>query len=59
MSNVCNKYIEKGKKINFCQIDVEDGEKNVLLGYDFENSRPEVFCIESTKPGTAIPCYDL
>ena len=34
-------------------------KKNVLLGYDFENYRPEVFCIESIKPGTNIPCYDL
>ena len=59
MSNICNKYIQRGKKINFCKIDVEGEEKNVLLGYDFENYRPEVFCIESTKPGTVIPCYDL
>ena len=39
--------------------DVEGQEKNVLLGYDFENYRPEVFCIESTKPGTMISCYEL
>ena len=59
MSNICKKYIPKGKKINFCKVDVEGEEKNVLLGNDFENYRPEVFCIESTKPGTMISCYEL
>ena len=59
MSNICKKYIPKGKKINFCKIAVEGEEKNVLLGYDFENYRPEVFCIESTKPGTMISFYEL
>ena len=58
MSNICKKYIPRGKIIHFCKIDVEGGEKNVLLGHDFENYRPEVFCIESTIPGTNIPCFD-
>ena len=59
LSNICKQYLPKEKKIQFCKIDVEGGEKNVLLGYDFKNYRPEVFCIESTKPGTRIPCHDL
>mgnify|MGYP002627327101 CR=1 FL=1 len=58
MSNICKKYVPKNEIIQFCKIDVEGGEKNVLLGYDFKNYRPKVFCIESTKPGTAIPTYD-
>ena len=58
MSNVCKKYIPKGKKIEFCKIDVEGGERNVLLGYDFKIYRPKVFCIESTKPTTSIPCQE-
>ena len=59
LSNILKKYLPKKKKIHFCKIDVEGGEKNVLLGYDFKNYRPEVFCIESTVPGTRIPCHDL
>ena len=48
MSNICKKYVPKGRNVDFCKIDVEGGEKNVLLGYDFINYRPKVFCIEST-----------
>ena len=58
MKNICKKYISKKEIIQFCKIDVEGGEKNVLLGYDFNNYRPKVFCIESTRPGTAIPCQE-
>ena len=47
MTNICRKYIPKDKKIDFCKIDVEGAEKDVLLGYDFENYRPKVLCIES------------
>ena len=57
MLNVCKDYIKKNIKIQFCKIDVEGNEKNVLLGYDFNNCRAEVFMIESTIPGTAIPYY--
>ena len=58
MSNICRMYIPKGIQIQFCKIDVENFEKNVLLGYDFENYRPKVFCIESfINPTTNIPGY--
>ena len=59
MSSICRKYVPKNEVIQFCKIDVEGGEKDVLLGFDFESYRPKVFCIESTLPGTAIPCHDL
>ena len=58
MENVCKEFVEKDKEIHFCKIDVEGEEKNVLLGYDFEKCRPKVFLIESTLPGTGIPCHD-
>ncbi len=57
MENVCKKYVPKGKKIEFCKIDVEGGERDVLLGYDFNNYRPKVFCLESTKPITNSPSH--
>lgn len=47
MSNICRIYVPKGTIIRFCKIDVERAEKYVLLSYDFENYRPNVFCIES------------
>ena len=59
MFNICRKYVPKNEIIQFCKIDVEGGEKDVLLGYDFESYRPKVFCIESTLPGTNIPCHNL
>ena len=54
ISKICNDYISKNKEIHFCNIDVEGGEREVLLGIDFVNYRPKIFCIESTKPGTFI-----
>ena len=59
MSNICRKYVPQGRAVDFCKIDVEGGEKNVLLGYDFINYRPKVFCIESTVPLSYIPTYEL
>ena len=50
MSNICRKYVPREKKIDFCKIDVEGSERGVLLGYDFVNYRPKVFCIESVVP---------
>lgn len=58
MNYICNKYIPKDEPIQFCKIDIEGNEKNALLGYDFINYRPKVFCIESTKPGTIIPSHE-
>jgi len=57
MLNVCKEFIKTDIDINFCKIDVEGWEKNVLLGFDFDNCRPQVFVIESTFPGTYIPCH--
>ena len=47
LSNICTKYIPRELQIQFCKIDVEKAEKLVLLGFDFTNYRPRVFCIES------------
>ena len=57
LSKICKKYVPKDEEIQFCKIDVEGYEKYVLLGYDFENYRPKVFCVESTIPTTNIPSY--
>ena len=59
MKNICRKYVPKNEELQFVKIDVEGGEREVLLGYDFENYRPKVFCIEATKPNTDIPCHEL
>ena len=57
MSKICKKYVPKDEEIQFCKIDVEGHENYVLLGYDFKNYRPKVFCIESTVPGKSIPTH--
>ena len=50
MANICKKYVPKNTRIEFCKIDVEGAEPKVLLGYDFVNYRPKIFCIESFTP---------
>ena len=47
MANICKQFVPTGTQIDFLKIDVEGSEKDVLLGYDFENYRPKVICIES------------
>ena len=59
MNNICRKYVPNGTEIDFCKIDVEGSEKDVLLGYDFINYRPKVFCIESTIPGSRVSNHKL
>ena len=59
MSNICKKYVPKGKEVDFCKIDVEGNERDVLLGYDFINYKPKVLCIESTVPLSPITTYQL
>lgn len=55
LTNVITYYAPQD--IHFLKIDVEGFERQVLEGYDF-HIRPWVFCMESTKPNTEIPCYD-
>ena len=57
LSKICKKYVPKNVDIQFCKIDVEGNERNVLLGYDFVNYRPKIFCIEATEPGKTIPSH--
>ena len=47
MKNICRKYVPKLIEIQFCKIHIKTNEKKILLGFDFENYRPKVFCIES------------
>ena len=47
VANICKQFVPSGKKIDFLKIDVEGSEKEVLLGIDFVNYRPNVICIES------------
>ena len=59
MTDICKKYVPPGTIIEFCKIDVEGAERNVLLGYDFINYRPKIFCIEATLPLSMTPSYQL
>ncbi|MDR2639450.1 MAG: FkbM family methyltransferase [Helicobacteraceae bacterium] len=47
----------KNQTIDFCKIDVEGFERSVLLGLDFSQYRPAVFCVESTIPSSSAPCH--
>jgi hypothetical protein len=55
LSEICKKYCHKNQEIQFCKIDVEGFEREVLLGFDFQNFRPKIFTIEATEPCTMIP----
>ncbi|MDR1890625.1 MAG: FkbM family methyltransferase [Puniceicoccales bacterium] len=55
LSKICEEYCPKGQEIQFCKIDVEGFEREVLLGFDFQNFRPKIFVIEATEPCTMIP----
>ncbi|MDR2776537.1 MAG: FkbM family methyltransferase [Puniceicoccales bacterium] len=55
LSWICKEYCPKGQEIQFCKIDVEGFEREVLLGFDFQNFRPKIFLIEATEPCTMIP----
>ena len=59
MRNICKRYVPEGKDVDFCKIDVEGGERDVLLGYDFVNYKPKVFCVESTIPMSFTPNHQL
>ena len=56
LANICQRYVAD-KHIDFLKIDCEKFERQVLLGADFHNFRPDYLCIESTLPGTMIPSY--
>ncbi len=44
-------------EIDFLKIDVEGGEKNVLLGADYKKYRPRIILIEATIPFRAAQDY--
>ena len=59
MSEVHERYCNPQQEIHFCKIDVEGYEKEVLEGIqDWSKFRPWIFAIESTLPGTTIPCHE-
>lgn len=58
LKDICSEYVPSGQDIHLLKIDVEGFEEDVLLGADFAHYRPWVVVIESTLPGTDIPCYE-
>lgn len=58
LTQICDEYCPVGQEIAFCKIDVENFEREVLMGLDLKKYRPKVFAIEATLPCTDIPCYD-
>lgn len=59
LSDIYKHFCKKWKDIHFVKIDVEGYEKNVLQGVsDWDTFRPWIFCMESTLPGTDIPCFE-
>jgi FkbM family methyltransferase len=56
LAQVCEKYV--GRTIDFLKIDVENYEREVLEGGDWQRFRPRVVLLEATLPATNIPCHE-
>ena len=56
LAEIIDEYVDF--PVDFCKIDVEGFEKEVLLGVDWEKFRPTLFIMESTIAGTDIPNYE-
>ena len=59
LTDVYRRYCQRNQEINFCKVDVEGYEKNVLLGIeDRTEFRPWIYVIESKYPNTNISVHD-
>ncbi|WP_295155622.1 FkbM family methyltransferase [Selenomonas sp. AE3005] len=58
LAEVFKKYVPHKQPVHFLKIDVENFERQVLEGMDFDSYRPWIVCMESTLPGTSIPSWD-
>ena len=60
ISEILNEYIPKNKEIHFCNIDLKEDVRKILLGNDFQNYRPKIFCIECNNNTSTmdIPAYE-
>lgn len=59
LSEIHERYCDPKQEIDFCKIDVEGYEKEVLEGIkDWRKFRPSIFVVEATLPGTEIPCHE-
>ncbi len=56
LNQICEKYA-KQKEIHFLKIDVEGGEKEVLLGLDLSRFRPWILVVEATLPNTQVEVF--
>jgi FkbM family methyltransferase len=45
-------------RIDFLSVDVEQHERQVLLGNDWERYRPRVVLVEATQPRTSVPSFE-
>jgi hypothetical protein len=57
LNQICQKYV-KNRDIHFLKIDVEGGEKKVLLGFDLFKFRPWILLIEATLPNSQVEVFE-
>ena len=58
LSKICNDYCKYNQSIQFLKIDVEGFEREVLMGTNLRDYRPNIIILESTKPRSAIPTHN-
>jgi FkbM family methyltransferase len=56
LRRICDEHVRG--PIDFISIDVEGGERQVLLGADLRRFRPRVLLIEATKPMVQVPTHE-
>lgn len=49
LERICERYCQKNQEIDFCKVSADGFVKQILRGFNFENYRPKVFLIKSTK----------
>ena len=57
LNQISQKYVKK-REIHFLKIDVEGGEKKVLLGFDLTKFRPWILVIEATLPNSQVEVFE-
>jgi FkbM family methyltransferase len=58
LAEICAEHVPPGQHIDFLKIDVEGWEEQVIRGMDWERWRPQILCIEATRPSSNIPAWD-
>lgn len=58
LAQLCQMHVSRDQRIDFLKIDVENWERQVLAGADWQTYRPRVLLIEAAVPCTGFPNWE-